>query len=191
MPKFTLNHASFEQARKDTTATVEVARFYDTLTKSRSNKVTSHEIGWTIRVSRPRPHETEWGGFHVHWKPPASEYATYPEISAHFKSGSHAGNRSSNRNTSQLDLKLDEACRMYNGLVLLNALWDQFSPTKPTGASTGWTRLDSFITEAMVNQFRQTNNDAALRQLGQNPLYDLNRWEKEAWSSYLWWMVGA
>ena len=177
--------AEFERVRNDPLIQVEIARFYDNR-DVKNNTLRHHEIGWTIKVVEPAQ-KWAFGYFHVHWTAPL-QHATYPEISAHFKE-SHKSNKTLNKNGASGDLKLQDAARLYNGFGLLQAKWDDRSPSKPTGVAGGWTSITKRITLAMVEYFRNTNNEAALRMLGKNPLYDLNMWDKEAYTSFLWWMA--
>lgn len=189
MPK--MDYEEFKRVSSDPTITVDVARFYDTLSYKTGGKVAAHEIGWTIRVMEPKKEEKK-GFFHVHWKPKDNENASLNlKISAHFKE-SHMGNKALNRNGAGPDLKPLDAALMYNGLVMLNAKWDTRSPTKPKHASAvGWTPLATRITAEMVKNFRDTNDTAALKALAKNPLYDLSKWDHEAWDSFLDWFAEA
>ncbi|MDH5546180.1 MAG: hypothetical protein OEZ43_11335 [Gammaproteobacteria bacterium] len=184
-----MGYNEFQRLSKDPNAKLHIARFYDTATTNRSGKLTSHEIGWTIRAIEPgkRP---AYGYFHVHWKPKVSQYATFEEISAHFKE-SHRGNRSENRNTNAADLKPIEAAMMYNTFRMWNALWDDRSHTAPNNAKKGWTQLKCRITKPMVDHFKKHNNSGALKVLAQNPLYELDQWDQDAWVSFLGWLTGV
>ena len=92
-----------------------------------------------------------------------------------------------------MDVPIPEDNVMYNRFVILDAKWTSHvsaTGTRPQNAVTGWTSLKGArITQALVDQFRQTNDGAALADLAKNPLYDLSKWDHDGWNSYMWWMA--
>jgi hypothetical protein len=181
----------FRRLKSDFQVTLDIQRQFDEQEHTRGGNLIKHNIGWTIRARKPKTTD-DYGYFHVHWAPKDAHSAINHNISAHFKPN-HAGPKANNKG-NPTDLPLEEAALLYNHFVMLNASWSAHKSadqSRPTNAKTGWTPLTTRITETMVNNFRATNNQAAMKNLMQNPLYELNRWDHDAWNSYMWWMAGA
>lgn len=187
-----MGYAEFKRLKADWQVTLHIQRQFDEREYTRGGKnLVKHTIGWNIRATKPKT-KTEYGIFHVHWAPKDAHATINHNISAHFKPN-HAGPKANNRG-NPADLPAEDASLLYNHFVMLNADWSDHKSAergRPADAKCGWTPLTNRITENMVINFRAQNNAAALKDLAQNPLYELNRWDHGAWNSYMWWMAGA
>ena len=183
-----MGYDRFKALKNDQTVTIDLQRFFDTQDKTRSGNLIKHDIGWTIQARKPGA-KHEYGFFHVHWAPKEPAATTNRNISAHFKPN-HAGPRKNNVG-NPADLPYEDSALLYNFFVLLNAAWNDRARELPKGSVVGWTTMTTWITADTVRNFRATNNTAALKGLARNALYDLARWEKDAWNDYMWWMAGA
>lgn len=173
-------------------STIDINRQYDTQRTNQRGKLIAHEIGWNIRATEPGK-GYQYGILHIHWKPKDGSATVNHNISAHFKA-THASQRTSGKsNHNEISRPADNV--LYNRFTVLNAPYSRHASanrTRPPNAQVGWISLKSArVTQQMVDDFRQLNDQAALADLGRNNLYDLSKWDQDSWYSYVTWMGGG
>lgn len=186
-----MSYADFVRLDANSGSTLDVNLQYDNREMKRG-KLAKHDLGWNIRANEPgKP--VQYGILHLHWAPKTGSSTHNLNISAHFKEVHGSQFNSGKGNQREIPRPQDNV--LYNRLVVLNPLWTAHKSaerSRPPNAKTGWTSLKSArITKEMVDAFRQTNDQAALSDLGRNGLYDMSKWDHAGWNSYMYWMAGA